>query len=286
MLRSVYRKSFGERLRQLRSGEGLRQIDLAQLLDVGRSTIANVERGHEAPSERVWQALVAARPEWADTLHTLYQAARVAGPSVARGEVRPPGAPVDAFRGGPFAIESVAYTYVFEESRSPGEIIETRVVKALESGARSFGLTIGRLDSPGLRVDQEALWGGSITDSAIEDDEQSSTFWRRFEFDHPLRIGQRHEFAIRSWMSHDPGPPGTAVEFNLTLPTKLATINLAFHGSWRPVVAWAYGPVEANIDPPIDHPSSRIVALGPTGVTARFKNPDIGPSYGLAWSLG
>lgn len=273
--------AFGDGVRRLRTAAGLRQVDLAAELGIGRSTLANIERNAEPPSVRVWTAIQDSRPDWVDPLRESYDRARKAAVS-AHAEEAPPGDSEEPFLGGPFALVSVAYTYVFEESHSPSEIIEVRTVKALEAGAHCFGVELGHSTGTGFRVDQQALWGGHLTSEVINEPGRT-LLWRRFEFDRKLRMGQRHEFAMRSWVERDP-EPGTAVIFNVTLPANLVTINLAFHGSVRPAAAWTFGPVGKREEPGIDDPRSRRVKIGPAGVTARFRRPPPYDCFGLGWA--
>ncbi|GAB2979049.1 hypothetical protein GCM10027076_15890 [Nocardioides montaniterrae] len=272
--------AFGSRLRELRGEAGLRQVDLAEALGIGRSTLANVERGHETPSERLWDALLLAHPAWIEHLRSAYEQAR-ADLAARNAETAADGEWATPHSGGPFEIESVAYTYVFEESRSPVEIIEVRKVKALEGGASYFGLQTGHTSSEGFRVDQEALWGGRLTTSKLEE-AGHTLYWRRFEFDRPLRIGQRHEFAIRSWVERDP-EPGTYVTFRVTIPTKEVRINLAFHGPHRAATAWRFGPLEEYVDLPASDPACQRVRVASHGCSARFLRPELDKDYALGW---
>ena len=272
-------ESFGVTLRQLRIGAGMRQVDLAATLGLARSTLANIERGAEAPTHRLWARLRECHPDWQADLQQPFEDARQSMLEQ-RSKVEP--MPSEPFLGGPFHLEKVSYTYVFAESRSPSEIIEVRRVRALAPGATCFGLRIRHTDTPGFRVDQEHLWGGELADAVVTDDEIETSIWRRLNFGRRLRLGEHHEFAIRSWVEHDP-EPATDINFNVTLPTTEAAIHLAFLGSHRPVRAWRYGPIEPDQTTPPEHRTP--LRLMPGGsITARFRKPTIGLFYGLTWA--
>lgn len=270
---------FGEVLRTLRQGDDLTQAELAERLGMARSTLANIERGQHRPTPRLWLAIADREPTWVAHLSDLYDRERDAVPRTV-GRINGTGL-TEPFLGGPFEIRSIVYNYIFEESRSPNEIIEVRRVKATERGADCFGVLVEREGMPGYRIDQQALWGGELTDTILEEGGRTS-LWRRFQFDRRLRRGQLHEFAMRSWVERD-SEPGTVIEFRVTRPTQEVAISLAFHGSLRPRSAWAVGPVDHNIEglPPLGAKSLRLMSGG--SVTARFKKPDQGQWYGLVW---
>ena len=273
---------FGALLRRLRKQAEWRQLDLADHLGLGRSTIANLESGRERPGATVWQAIQERLPDWAHELERAYGEARRA-PVNAPTKASKRDQPFVPFKGGPFTIESVKYVYLFEESRSPGEILEVRRVRAAEQGADCYGLLLTHTGSTGFQVDQQALWGGSLHDSTHETEEGRTLLWRRFDFDRRLRIGQRHEFALRTWVEQDPDPQ-TNIGFDLSIPAREVSIHLGFHGSVRPKRAWAYGPLtdaEAD-DPPAE--GRKKLRVAPDGsVVARFRKPEVGPTYGLVW---
>jgi len=272
--------TFGGLLRSLREQHRMTQADLAGRFGLARSTLANIERGQYRPTPRLWLAICDSEPGWVHELSELYQQERDNGRRAvptANGA-----AATEPFLGGPFEIQSIVYNYIFEESRSPNEVIEVRRVKATERGADSFGVLIEREGMPGYRLDQQALWGGELTETVLEEDGRTS-MWRRFQFDRRLRRGQRHEFAMRSWVERDP-EPGTVIQFRVTRPTLEVAISLAFHGSIRPSAAWAVGPIDQDVEetPP---PQAQRLRLMPTGaVTARFKKPEPGRRYGLIWA--
>lgn len=54
--------TFGDRLRKVRLDEGLDQYQAAEALQVGRSTLANWERGIHTP-DRLWRTTIAQRIE-------------------------------------------------------------------------------------------------------------------------------------------------------------------------------------------------------------------------------
>jgi DNA-binding XRE family transcriptional regulator len=273
-------QEFGELLAELRRQWGMRQIDLAEKLGIGRSTLANVERGRERPSPRLWHRIIETCPEWSSYLSDAYLTAR-GGLSAVTGDDLEDGA--EPFVGGPFELVSVAYVYVFEESRSPGEIIEVRRVRATESRAGSFGLKLTHHGASGFVIDQHALWGGRLASSEHVAEDGNTVYWRQFDFDRRLRKGEVHEFALRSWVERDPDPQ-TAIQFSVTLPARVVSIHAAFHGSVRPAAAWSYGPlpddladeVPATEGTPIDLPDGR-------AFSSRFHRPELEMTYGVGW---
>ena len=62
--------TLGLRLQQAREWRGLNQLDLADALDVGRSTISNYERGVSVPSKlqiNAWAATCDVEADWLKT---------------------------------------------------------------------------------------------------------------------------------------------------------------------------------------------------------------------------
>ena len=269
---------FGETLKALRVGEGMRQADVAMVLGMARSTLANVETGRWAPSERLWVALCEGMPHWVDQLIPAYEAART---SV---QVRRADGDVDnPFLGGPFDLLSVSYAYLFEESRSPHEIVEVRRVRARKSGAKAYGLRLAHTSTPGFLIDQQALWGGAITRSVHASDTDGTVQWTKVDFGKSLRAGQRHEFAIRTWVERDPDPQ-TEVCFEMTLPVRQASIHLAFNGTVQPSQVWCYGPLPDDSLIPTSPGGQRPMKMlhGTTSLTVTA--PEVGQTYGVAWN--
>lgn len=262
-------------LRSLREEHRLRQQDLATLLGVGRSTLANYEAGRERPSARFWLRLQARLPEWIDSLEPAYLAS---APTAMK--ARPE--PVQPLLGGPYVIERLTVAYEFQESRAPSEIVEYRRVRAAKSGATGYGLMMRHLGSPGFQIEQEALWGGRLTDGEVVDGAGQTLISRRFEFNRTLRRGQRHEFALRSWVERDP-EPCDAISVTFTLPVESAEVRVNFRGP-RPECLWSYGPVvddEVTPTEPDGCPEVDLDESGGAGVV--FNQLDSGPVYGLRW---
>ncbi|WP_224279858.1 helix-turn-helix transcriptional regulator [Nocardioides lacusdianchii] len=266
---------FGQTLKALRVGEDMRQHDLAARLGLARSTLANVETGRWAPSERLWAALSRAFPSWVDQLKPVYEAARAS--------VRAQVADRAPFLGGPFDLLSVSYAYLFEESKSPHEIIEVRRVRAKTAGANAYGLRLAHTNAPGFRIDQQALWGGAITRSAHTSDNDGTVQWTKVDFGKSLRAGQRHEFAIRTWVERDPEPQ-TEVCFEMTISVRQASIHLAFNGTVQPSQVWRYGPLPDDNLIPTSPAGQRLLKLlhGTTSFTVSA--PEVGQTYGVAWN--
>lgn len=256
---------------------GLRQSDLADLLGVARSTIANVEVGRWTPSERLWGRIVESLPAWVERLEASFNSARrpVIAPSIP--------ADLTPFLGGPFELHTVTYAYLFEESRSPHEIIEVRRVRTISSGATAYGLRLAHTQAPGFVIDQQVLWGGTIAHSVHEDDSHGTAHWTRVEFGKSLRAGQRHEFATRTWVERDPDPQ-TAICFNMTIPVRHASLHLAFHGNTEPARMWRYGPLADEQSIPTSHEGQRGLKLVGGNATLTVPTPEIGGVYGVAWS--
>jgi hypothetical protein len=272
---------------------GWRQQDLAEHLDgaFARSTLANVEAGREAPSQRLWAALQAAVPDAIQELEPLYTRCRDAL------DRKPQHAsdldPLDAgsganksnhHLGGPFVIERLRYVYIFRESPSPEEVIETRRLRATRSGADGFGLKDSTIQSGAFRAEAEALWGGAIASEELLATDNRTVYLRRFDFGRKLRRGQVHEFALRSWIERDPNP-GTQVIFELTLPADAVTIHLNFLGRSQPRSVGRIGPLADELyseqeQQPAYEP---IPAHAPGRWEADFVKPQLGLTYGLAW---
>lgn len=279
-------EQFGKALRDLRMSRGWRQQDLVDKLGgaFARSTLANVEAGREFPSERLWHALLAAVPDSMPVLEPLYTQARQAlGRKSERTEE--PGEVSNHRLGGPFVIERLRYVYIFRESRSPEEVIETRRVRATKSGADSFGLKNSTILTGGFRAEAEALWGGALLSEELLSTDHRTVYLRRFAFGRRLRRGQIHEFAMRSWTARDP-KPGTHVIFDLTLPADLVSIHLNFLGSSRPKSVGRIGPLADAIysEHQARRPGEEVLAYAPGRYEAEFTKPELGLTYGLTWT--
>jgi DNA-binding XRE family transcriptional regulator len=263
----------------LRLKSDLTQAALAAELRIARSTLANIEAGRERPSDRLWEALCGAHSDWTDHLREAFESSRQTVPVTTTADLTHDGEP---FLGGPFILERVAYVYLFEESRSPNEIIEIRRVRALRDGASTFGLSLRNTESDDFRLDQQVLWGGSLTTTDGATADGGTAHWRRVDFGRALRTGQSHEFALRTWIEVDPEPQ-TEVCFGVTVPAREVSIHLGFHGSPQPSDAWRYGPLSDESAIPKSPSGGRRVKITGSSVSATFRNPVLGPIYGIAW---
>lgn len=264
--------AFGSALKQRRVAAGMRQTDLVDALDrvIARSTLANVEVGRGKPSPRLWEAIERCLPEWVDDLEPLYVA----------GRSRPlPETPFEL--AGPFDILQATYAYTFRDHRAPEEIVQHRRVRATSEGANGYGLQLSN-DSGTFDLDAEALWGGWISEHHRHLDEGDSEHLLRFHFDHALRRGQVHDFATRSWVSHD--DPADKVLLMFTRPTGEATLALNFSGP-RPRRVWSFGPVDDFDTCPDEPVGDDLVTLPPSGsASLHVRRPQPGKVYGMAWS--
>ena len=271
---------FGAALRRLRTEAGLRQQDVSDRLagNFARSTLANVESGRERPSARLWKALQEAFPGWTDLLAPTFESGRApsGGPAAAE----------DSFLaevGGPFAIEEVSYVYTWRDHRAPEEIIEVRRVRALRDGAATYGLRFNS-DSESFEMETEALWGGYLDSALHLSRAGNSLYLSRFGFDRTLQRGERHSFAVRSWVARDDEPDHSIV-ISFTLPVARATIHLNYLGPVAPVSFWSYGPLADELlipDSPVGGAPLR--PLPNRSVTATFPHPVRGSKYGLSWA--
>lgn len=278
---------FGGALREFRRAQGLTQQGLADALDgvLARSTIANVEAGRELPSSRLWNELIRAFPEAEAVLGSSFLHARSAT-AIKRGPAEG-GLFGTATLGGPFTIERLEIAYVFRESRTPEEIVEIRTVKALTDGADSYVLKIKAQASRAFSATSEVLWGGHITDSERTDPDGQVIYLRRLQFDRRLRKGERHTFAIRSWVERDP-EPDTSVSVLLTIPADVVAIHVAFLGP-RPETMWRYDRVtdEALAPRSAEDMFAEPAALGRDGhCSAVFRRPPLGIEFGVGWNWG
>lgn len=248
----------------LRAEAGLRQVDVAARLGVSRSTLANIEGGREVASAGLLARAIEAFPGWGDVLRAGAYASPGSGQNVA------------------FVIMELTIAYIFLESHSPSEIVQVRKVRATRSGTQHFVLGVQRTDEEPFTTDTQALWGGRIAEHGPDADGNLTT---TIEFPAPLRVGQEHEFAIRSWVEQDP-QPDTEIELVVTTRTDHARIHLAFHGTQRIRSAWEFGPADDPSYPVrADSPLARPLAVGRfTPVTASFEHLEPHRTYGVGWS--
>lgn len=259
--------SIGQQLRELRANDGMRQVDVAQVLGLSRSALANIEGGREAPSPRVLEAVARHYPVWS---------AHLAGHLSGAGAATP---------GGPFVLEDLTIAYVFAESRSPSEIVEARRVRATRSGPSHYVLSTQRTSDPvEFVVDSQALWGGYIAEEGGAFEEGHATYRRVFRFGRQLDRSERHSFAVRSWVERDPDPDN-CVLVAFTIPAESVSLHLACHGSQQIERAWSFGPRQDDDEVTVDHPDSTEVEVSVGGTASvSFKRPELGMNYGLAWS--
>jgi len=282
---------FGAALARCRRARGWTQRDLVGQLagQFSRSSVAGVESGREQPSPRMWSALAQVLPEAVEELRPLYEAARQAlleramAPRSRRVEADV-AAPALTEICGPFAMEKLTLAYIFRESRAPEEIIESRRVRALRAGADNFVLKITHTGSVDFRVAPEVLWGGHIADEYERTAEGRSVHVSRVVFDHPLRRGEAHEFALRHWVERDP-EPATEVMGEMAIPTQAAAIYLHFLGPVKPVQAWRYGPFADELLAPGEPTERNVIPISAIGdATATFITPPVGACFGIAWT--
>jgi DNA-binding XRE family transcriptional regulator len=288
---------FGVLLRELRRARGWRQQDLADALAGGfaRSTLANVEAGRERPSARLWQLLREHIPAWEPQLAAAYKEVagelRTGSPSDRAGlQASPrrqpaatPGSKDAGTLGGPFALERLTLAYTFRHSRAPEEIVEIRRVRALQDGASRYGLKLTRVDSPEFTVDEEALFGGSLSTGVHHRTRRGTIYLRRFDFDRILAKGDVHEFGVRSWVAQDPDPD-TAVQMDFTMPVESASIHLNFYGPVRPAEVWTFGPIADDELTPTTSDGGESTSINLAGtVSMHLDQPQVGPVYGIAW---
>jgi transcriptional regulator with XRE-family HTH domain len=257
----------GVLLRALRAEDGLRQRDVASRLGVNRSTLANIEAGREPVSGAMLLKVLSAYPHW-----------RV---SIEAGEHRPSVVGLNAS----LVIEELTIAYVFLESHSPSEILQIRRVRALRSGISHYALGLRRTDQGTFTLDTQVLWGGRLNELEAGPDQEGRVL-RVVEFPRPLRSGEVHEFAMRSWVERD-DDPGTEVRVAVTTRTKVARIHLACHGTVNFADVWKFGPVP---DPgagvlPADSPNvEKVDVVAGTPVSVTFRVPECGPTYGVGWA--
>lgn len=272
-------RHFGAQLASLRKAHGLRQKDLVDQLGGGiaRSTLANIESGRELPSARLMSLLDQHQPGWAAQLRDSFVQARS---QPLPGSV--PGPSSEPVLGGPFVIEQLTLVYLFRHARVPEELVEYRRVRAIRPGAASYGLKLKSQTSQ-LHVDEEVLFGGVIADSELAHAGATSIYLRRLDFGRSLSRGQRHEFAVRTWLERD-SDPDTEIYFDLTIPAERVTLQANFYGPETPQHVWSYGPLADPALIPTRPGQGRPVQPATTGATvAHYTKPQTGMTYGIAW---
>lgn len=277
---------FGDVLRGLRRAEGLTQEDLVERVgrQFARSTLANIETGRERPSERILALLVDVFAEREDVLVRAFERTRSPRTSGAASG-SPRGAVAARHRyalGGPYQLEQLQIVYVFQHSRAPEEILESRRVRAVESGADGFGLRF-RAQSDGLEIEDEVLWGGRMESSARYDDDGHTTYLQRVDFGRTLRRGQVHDFAVRRWVAREPHPDTEAL-FCLSLPADEVSLHLKFHGPGRPRHIRRVGPLADHCLVRDRGALETATAVDPrVDVSEYFVKPEVGALYGVIW---
>lgn len=255
----------GELLRVLRAEEGMSQADVAARVGVGRSTLANIEAGRESMSGRIRRLLVAQFPNWGTSLDSGMYRMSTCG------------------RNAGLIVLELTIAYVFLDSLSPSEIVQVRRVRARHSGVQGYALGLQRSDGEVFETDSQALWGGHLRDRLTDD---PKTYMRVFQFPNPLRAGQPHEFAMRTWVDRD-AKPCREIRLALTMATRKAHIHLASHGPHGIARAWSFGPMVGDpgrediaADSEHAHPT-RVVSR--SLVTATFLDLSPDQHCGLGW---
>jgi transcriptional regulator with XRE-family HTH domain len=282
--------SFGEELRGLRERHGLRQTDLVAIIPghFARSTIANVESGREAPTPRLWEALETAFPDDTPRLEKSYAAARHHVES-SRGVIGVSRNHADWWDrdfplGGALVIDRRDVVVVFRESRAPEEVLQVIEVRARQDGVSSFRTKMWATQQEGFRARPEMLWGGEIVDSEYADHDGRTFLMREISFGRPLQRGERHTFALRSWVERALLPE-TGLELSPTHPTAFVGLHVAFLGA-QPTSVWAYGPVpdEALAPTSAAEPGAMPTQRHGGGRhSAVFDRPEPGETYGIDW---
>ena len=282
---------FGPELVALRQRHHLTQQGLVDSLadEFARSTIANIERGREAPTPRLWAAIRASFPQDVAVLAPAYQQARrrmhrpasaappTSGTRRQRGSVPKVSSPE-------VVIESRHVAAVFRTHPAPEELIQTIHLRSRWQDVTAFPLTVKATHTEGFRIDSEVLWGGRLADIECVDRAGATLVLRSIEFDHPLQRGEHHSVALRSWIESDPDPePG--IDVTITTPCKFLAIHLAFLGP-APDAVWAWGPLLDDALAPRSPTDPHALAPESTAdgrYSAIFVRPDLGHVCGVEW---
>jgi len=169
----------------------------------------------------------------------------------------------------------------FRESAVPEEIISVRTVRAMRDGADGYGLMQSH-DSPVFEFYSEALWGGYLTSHEQRLGAGRVVHVERFAFGRRLRRGERHEFAVRSWV--DRSDADTAIALHFSLPTELATLRLNFYGGRQPASVWSFGPIPDEAFLPTSAEDGVSAPVHGRAVQVDFRRPVAGRTYGIAWA--
>lgn len=276
---------FGDVLRALRRSAGLTQEDLVDRVgrQFARSTLANIETGRERPSERILGLLLEAFPERKDVLVRSFERTRSPLTSGSAGRAACGATTRHRYAlGGPYQLEQLQIVYVFQHSRAPEEILESRRVRAVENGADGFGLRF-RAQSGELEIEDEVLWGGRMESSARYDDDGHTTYLQRVDFGRALRRGQVHDFAVRRWVTREQVPDTEAL-FCLSLPAGEVSLHLKFHGPDRPRRIRRVGPLADHCLVRDRGALEEATAVDPRAdVSEYFVRPEVGALYGVIW---
>lgn len=283
---------FGTALRQLRQRQGLRrQEDLVEALDgaIARSTVANLEAGHQWPSPRVWNLLVRRFPEEEAALRPSYERARSRreAEAVKRRQGRPAARKEASVRDAQpdYVFERYDIIYVIRESHSPEEIIEIRRARALTPGSQGYALLIGRYDSPGYRLEPEVIFGGHLREGELHTPRGKSLHIERVDFGRKLRKREVHTFGVRYWVLQDPDPGDHGhVVVETDYRTEVSSVHVNFWGRDRPQACWSYKGFPDEAMAPGDPTEGTLLPLNPGGsVSAEFKLPVSGTHFGIGW---
>lgn len=275
---------FGEALRALRRRRSLTQLGLAEALSgsFARSTLANVEAGREMPSQRLFDTLVRAFPEDRERLQKSFEGARSMAGAI-EDEAGPKLVPTEL--GGACTVERLDIGYVFGESRSPQEIFEVRTVRATAAGVSSYRLKLKQSSSTSFATITEVLWGGDLREQIRRTANGQTLYLTTVDFGRRLRRGERHVFALRTWIERDQ-EPDTRLSVTMTIPTRIIALHARFTGP-RPQEAWSFGPCADDALAPnsLDDEGATWLALSDGGVASLVvANPQLGVEYGLGWS--
>lgn len=253
------RDHVGQLLRELRTQDGLSQREVAALLGISRSSVANLEAGRQGLSTGASERLRHRLPRWAEAVAS----GRISNAPTATNES--------------LVIDSLTITYVFQESRSPSEIIQVRRIRAIRAGVSQYILGLRRTDEQALSIETHVLWGGFLGEVAVETTEMTT-----INFGKSLMRGETHEFALRSWVQRD-ADPDDEIWLEVTRPTRHASVHLAFEGRRSISAAWTYELQSASHSPPVPE-QFQPIELGPEGQASVYlHSPMPGRQYVLAW---